>query len=222
MNLNFLVRKRFLSAIGIAVSLAAFSSFPVKAATVFWDLAFFSEGTQVGSGEFSYDDSALVEKTFIGGGGLSNAIAINASDNWYRLESLSAKVGDLSWTLADSPLDTPSWSPPETEAFPSGDSGPRGVIYDRLGRPSAIPIWIFGNVRNVPNMTMFSPTGAATEADFTQFDPEGGSPLSGTWTATQRGGGGGSKTIPEDSTMLGALIAVGILACLKKAKLENR
>jgi hypothetical protein len=209
--MNFLARKRLLNAAGIAVSMAALHSIPVGAATVVWDLAFFIDDTQVGSGEFSYDDSAPLEETFIGGGG--SKVEITASANWYRLESFSANINELLWTLKDSSVAafSPSWSPSKTGNFEGSE--PYSIVSNEQGTIEASPEWGFGSYfGGFPSMGMLSSSLVGGETYFYSMDSEG-SGVAGTWTATPRN----SEAVPEGPTIFGSLMAIGILAYFKKA-----
>jgi hypothetical protein len=211
--MNFYNQKRALGAIGIAVSLAALSSSSVKAATVFWDLNFYSKGGYpVGTGEFSYDDSAPLEGRIPGG--MANSVVIDASENWYRLESFSANVYSLPWTLSDSSLQYSSWSPSG-----SNTGEPRGISFYRGNPPSKKDFWFFGYPGDSPNLVIYpSDPDLFRESPYFELYFPGGNATEGTWTATLRSG----EAIPEGSTLLGSLMAIGILAYFKRLKLGNR
>jgi len=211
--MNLFNQKRSLWAFGSALSLALFNIIPVEAATVFWDLNFYTKGGYpVGTGEFSYDDSAPLEGRFPGG--ITNSVVVEASENWYPLESFSANVYLLPWTLADSGIQYASWSPSG-----SNTGEPHGIVFYRNNPPFKRDFWYFGNIGNSPNLVMY-PSDAAISGGTPSFSlsfPEG-STTEGIWTATLRGG----EAIPEGSTLLGSLMAIGILAYFKRVKLGNR
>jgi hypothetical protein len=201
------------------LGLFALGSQSVNAATTFWDLEFFDEGENViGSGWFGYDDSNPLEKEFYPDGddpssGEPPLFSIDSTDNWFLVDRFFAEIQGVTWQF-DSPQGYLSWIPPQGDTYPtnSGDGGLANVAFSRFGEPSIQQDWLLGDAINLPFLTLWTSGGTTS---FLQATSEGAA--FGSWTATHRSDP--SKEVPEGSTTLAGLIAVGLFTRLKQRSL---
>ena len=204
-----------------------------QAEIVFWDLEFFSTtNNRVGTGEFSYDDTAPFEGTFPGPV-FGSEVTITADDGWFSLLNFDANI------LAESPvIDGESislnitsffpgasllaWVPPETDFFSNGISGgPRGVETGDPrggGFPFTTERWLFGVFAPDINFLTIDADGSFELVN--QNIPAGLTPAgfvsqSGTWTATQRPAVS-PEPIPEPLTILASATAACTIPVLKR------
>jgi hypothetical protein len=103
--MEFLCQKMAIATIFSTLSAIAMASQPTQAATVFWDLQFLDNaGEQIGTGEFSYDDSAPFEGFFPNfetpdDEDPGDGVFISESDNWYGIQNLTANIGGVTWSV---------------------------------------------------------------------------------------------------------------------------
>lgn len=165
----------------------------VQAATLFYDLNFFDDsGEQVGSGSFSYDDTAPFEGTFEHPFTQLEFVDIDTSEGWYKLQSFEAQINGINWDITDSVGgdDAVFWRPFETEK-------PASVIRDRFGLPYKRPgTWLFGDTRFLPSLLVESDSWIQLAMN----TPTG--IIFGSWEATQRL----TTPVPEPSSIFSLII----------------
>ena len=208
------------------------SAIPVSAATITFDLDFFDDsGTEVGDGEFSYDDEALTCIEFSEAGDCSREPSEDPDDyNYYNdvfyvenaLTDFSATINGEDWSEAYGYW----WSDDETGQLPGEQSA------SRYGISINDNSWFFGDgsfgERQLSiDITQSSDTSG--EGNWLQnvVPPGGGNPFagSGTWQATRVGTGlepsvpapSPSEAVPESSTIFAALVAM-VFGYLSKRK----
>lgn len=169
----------------------------VQAATLFYDLNFFDySGEQVGSGSFSYDDTAPFEGTFIAPSYPFENVTISANEGWYKLLSFDAQVNGLNWDIGDSlgGKEALFWQPFNGEK-------PASVIRDRFGIPYKTQSqWFLGDPRSIPFFLVESNGWVQFESSSENI-PTG--IISGRWVATQRQT---STPVPEPSSIFSLMI----------------
>lgn len=196
------------------------SAIPVSAATITFDLDFFDDsGTQVGDGEFSYDDEASTCFEFSIAGDCSREPLEDPND--YNdvffvenaLTDFSATINGEDWSGAYGHW----WGDDESGQLPGEQSISRYGIFINDNR------WFFGDGdfgerQFVMDFTQSSDTYG--EGDWLQevVSSGGGDPFagSGTWQATRVGiesepsvpAPSPSEAVPEPSTIFGALVAM--------------
>lgn len=178
----------------------------VQAATLFYDLSFLDDsGEKVGSGSFSYDDTAPFEGIFEHP---YEPINVDASEGWYQLQSFEAQINGLNWNIGNSVGGEKAvfWRPFETEKLAS-------VIRDRFGVPDKRPgIWLFGDTRFLPALLV----DADSWVQFALNTPTG--IIFGAWEATQRP----TTPVPEPTSILSLMIfGVGSLVITSKKSFKN-
>lgn len=190
-----ILNKLFQLGASLATITALTTAPSVQAATLFYDLKFIDQsGATVGTGFFSYDDTAPFEGTFFPPFPIDN-VTISASEGWYKILSFEAQVNGLNWDITDSTGGEEAifWAPFKPEKQGS-------VIRDRFGIPTKRPgLWFFGNPRIYP-LLLVEPNL------WTQFafnTPTG--IISGSWVATQRQT---PASVPEPASIL-SLIVLG-------------
>ena len=205
------------------------SAIPVSAATITFDLDFFDDsGTQVGNGEFNYDDEALTCFEYSEVGDCSREPLEDPDD--YNdvffventLTDFSATINGEDWSGAYGHW----WSDDKSGQLPGEQSASRYGI--SIGENS----WFFGDVEPgirqfVMDFTQSSDTSG--EGSWLQevVPSGGGNPFagSGTWQATRVGtvsepsvpAPSPSEAVPESSTIFGALVAM-VFGYLSKRK----
>ncbi len=194
MNPKILNQFRLIGA-SLATITVLTTALSVQAATLFYDLKFIDQsGVQVGTGSFSYDDTAPFEGTFVPPFPIDN-VTISASEGWYKLLNFDAQVNGLNWDITDSigGEEAVFWRPFESEK-------PASVIRDRFGIPYKTPgRWLFGDIRFLPSLILDSNSWV----QFAFNTPTG--IISGSWVATQRQT---PAPVPEPTSIL-SLIVLG-------------
>jgi hypothetical protein len=208
------------------------SAIPVSAANITFDLDFFNDsGTEVGDGEFSYDDEALTCFEYSEVGDCSREPSEDPDDDDYyndvfyvenALTNFSATINGEDWSGGYGHW----WSDDESGQLPGEQSASRYGISIGENR------WFFGDVdfgtrQFVMDFTQSSDTSG--EGNWLQnvVPPGGGDPFagSGTWQATRVGtesessvpAPSPSEAVPESSTIFGALAAM-VFGYLSKRK----
>lgn len=205
-----------LTGLGILISAVA----PVTAATITFDLEFFEDsGTQVGDGEFSYDDEASTcfELSFAGDCSREPSEDPNDFNDVFFVENaltdFSATINGEDWSGAYGHW----WSDDESGQLPGEQSASRYGISINDSR------WFFGDSffgegDMIMDFTQSSDTYG--EGNWLQnvVPSGGGEPFagSGTWQATRVGtesepsvpAPSPSEAVPEPSTIFSALIAM--------------
>jgi hypothetical protein len=245
--MKFILSKTAIASVFSTISAIAIASQPTQAATVFWDLEFFGDsGEQIGTGEFSYDDSSPFEDFFVSFEepiNFNNGVAISKSDNWYALQSFTVDIAGVTWTLEgqsgtgtvniNGEIETFSpyaqlyaWQPPETDIYPGSNGGPRSVAYGRSPLASIREDWSLTDTapQAPPFLALSSASEGQSQASFFAFY-DSASFTGGSWTATRRdgsGGGTGNETVPEPSALLGLALVTSIGASLRKRQEINK
>lgn len=216
--MNSTSTKLAVAAASVALGSGVMEAKPAQAATftgpTTWNLSFFSEGEQVGSGQFSFEREPF-EGTFVRAFNypllidpdnppdpaqiIRGPIEIDASDNFYQLTSFSATIGEVSWDFDDLNRFL-FFVPPEGNALPQPPAGLRSVaatfatlgLYRRgfFGGPE-------GTQLGINNDGSFFQNGAPP------------SYYEGTWEAV---------AVPEPSTIAGTLLAGGALGAWTRRK----
>ena len=230
-------RKLAVAAASVALGWAAMEAQSAQAAKITgpttWNLSFFSEGEQVGSGQFSIEREPF-EGTFAEVNTpilvdpddppdprffTAEPIEIDASDNFHQLTSFSAttiqtsdgvRIGEVSYDLSDGNTFL-FLVPPEGDTLPSATGGPRNVSFgdSRFPALSSGQDWFFQEGPFEPviyNQFRIRDGGSFSEAAATLSQR-------GTWTA---------QRVPEPSTMAGTLLAGGTLGAWRLRKRKAR
>ena len=200
------------------------SAIPVSAAAITFDLDFFDDnGTQVGDGEFSYDDEASTcfELSFAGDCSREPSEDPNDYNDVFFVENaltdFSATINGEDWSGAYGHW----WSDDESGQISGEQSASRSDIFINDNR------WFFGDSffgegEMIMDFTQSSDNSG--EGSWLQevVPPGGGDPFagSGTWQATRVGtvseplsepsvsAPSSSEAVPEPSTIFGALVAL--------------
>lgn len=203
-----------LTGLGILIS-----TVPVTAATITFDLDFFDDsGTEIGDGQFSYDDEASTcfESSVVGDCSREPSLNPNDFNDVFFVENaltdFSATISGEDWSGAYGHW----WSDDEIGQL-SGEQ-----ISSRYGISLADNQWFFeegdfGTEQFAMNFTQSSDTSG--EGNWLQnvVPSGGGNPFAGagTWQATRVGTAPepsvpvpSSEAVPEPSTVFGALIAM--------------
>lgn len=164
-------QKIAVTAASVLVGVAGMEVKPIQATTAFWDLQFFDDsGTQVGSGEFSYNTDTL---TFI-------PTSYLADSGFYvstGLESFSANIDGVEWD--DSFSYSKWWTP-------SDPVGTFGNYYSRDGEPRISASWFSSEDSFQRTRTLVLDDDISGNRRWSQTvldDPQGYIEGSGNWTA---------------------------------------
>jgi len=204
-----------------ALSALAIDAAPASAAVFQWTLTFTSGGTQIGSGEFSYDPDRVV---VVRSPGIYFDAYIASKDAPLRpdfvanppglfqvtkypnpLSSFTASLPNRTWTLADIPGGFAWWNPTA--------SGVLGSFTCSRGSCAVAPQWFAGSTLGLApgQFVMFDGVEQADGSyigSFISAATSSPAPISGTWTA---------QAVPEPTTIAGAvLFGAGFLTARKK------
>ena len=218
-----------LTGLGILIS-----TVPVTAATITFDLDFFDDGgTEVGDGQFSYDDetATCVELSPVGDCFQEPSEDPNDFNDVFFVENaltnFSATINGEDWDLGYITW----WGDDESGQLPGYQATSRYGIFINENR------WFFGDgyfgERQLSiGITQFSDTSGEGSWNQDVVPPGGGNPFAGagTWEATRVGTtpepsipAPSSEAVPEPSTVFGALVAMifGYFAKRRFTRINN-
>lgn len=209
-----LFQKYAVAAVGAGFSLIAIAAKPVQAATMVWGLKFFQDGTEVGSGEFSYNPD---KTTFIQ---LANLFDPFPSGFYVStvLDSFSAYILGEQWGLGFRTWWADGYRAPGQQSFTRYSFN--AYITERF--------WFFGDPSFGTRQLVLNNMQPISDDVWTgnwlgsvaQPSVPGGVPIfyaSGVWTATRQN----PQSVPEPSFPLG-LLAFGVLGAASALKRKNK
>jgi hypothetical protein len=210
-----LFQKCAVAAVGAGFSLIAIAAKPVQAATMVWGLKFFQAGTQVGSGEFSYnpDKTTFIQTSMLGSSLPPSGFYVRTA-----LDSFSADILGEQWRPA---IFLTWWAdgsrPPGQQVFA------RGTVRPGINQG----VWFFGDPFLGTRQLLLDNMQPISDDVWTgnwlglvaRPSVPGGVPMYGfgVWTATRQN----PQPVPEPTFPLGLLVFGVLGAALKHKQQES-